>query len=83
MSNTNPANAVQVGQVPRTPFVTPDGRLTKEAVAFLTQLATQTMAPVGTVSTAGAGGATLPAAPAGFIEFTLNNTAIKLAFYNP
>lgn len=83
MSNTNTANAVQIGQVPRTPFVGPDGKLTKEAIALLTQLTTQTLAPMATTTAATAGGASLPAAPAGFIEVTLNGSLIKIPFYNP
>tara|TARA_R110000868_G_scaffold119068_1_gene315447 strand:- start:9651 stop:9869 length:219 start_codon:yes stop_codon:yes gene_type:complete len=35
------------------------------------------------VSTATAGSATLPAAPAGFIEITVNGESKKVPYYNP
>jgi len=83
MSNTNPANANAVGRVPRTPLLRSDGRLTREAQAFLSQLSTELLAATGSSSTASAGGATLPAAPAGFLDLVVNGTSVKVPFYNP
>lgn len=83
MSNTNPANANAVGQVPRTPLLRPDGRLTREAQAFLSQLSSELLAATGTAATATAGTATLPSAPAGFINLTINGAPVKVPFYNP
>lgn len=84
MSTTNSANANQVGQVPRTEFVRPDGRLTREGVAFLNLLSTQLLAPTGTASSATSGSATaLPAQPTFYVTTVINGTSVKIPCYLP
>jgi hypothetical protein len=65
-------------RIPTSPLVDQTQRPTRAWQLFFLNLLNFTSA-----STATAGAATLPAAPAGFIEITVNGESKKVPYYNP
>lgn len=59
-------------------MIDPTGRPSRAWQLFFLNLLNFTGAPTAT-----AGSATLPAAPAGFIEITVNGESKKVPYYNP
>jgi hypothetical protein len=65
-------------RIPTSPLVDQTQRPTRAWQLFFLNLLNFTG-----VATATAGSATLPAAPAGFIEITVNGESKKVPYYNP
>jgi hypothetical protein len=65
-------------RIPTSPLVDQTQRPTRAWQLFFLNLLNFTSAPTAT-----AGAATLPAAPAGFIEITVNGESKKVPYYNP